>query len=101
MTRASFFPSRGCNTGLLAYRSPLPGVACPLREMRASTTTLSNCESRREGSIAMESSRRKLTGHVAAVVRRTAQWGPRGVGRLGVNEQRGAALYAGGKAAIE
>ena len=57
MTRASFLPAAGCSTGLVTYRSPLLGVACPLREIRASTTTLSNCESRREGIMAMESSR--------------------------------------------
>jgi len=51
-------------------------VACPLREIRASTTTLSNCDSRREGIMAMESSKWKLTGQAAAVVRRTASGGP-------------------------
>src|SRR5204862_3992383 len=50
MTRASVLPAAGCSTGLVTYRSPVLGVACPLREIRASITTLSNCESRRERS---------------------------------------------------
>jgi len=57
MTRASFLPRAGSRTSLVAYRSPLLGIAVPLREMRASTTTLLNCDSLREAIIAMESSR--------------------------------------------
>ena len=57
MTRASFLPPAGLRTSLVAYRSPLLGIAVPLREMRASTTTLLNCDSLREAIIAIESSR--------------------------------------------
>ena len=44
--------------------------------MRASITTRSNCDRRREGIIAIESSKWKVTGHAPTVVRSTASGGP-------------------------